>query len=201
MFINSLLEFITIGSMIPFITFVSNPDKILEIQILQNFSNFFNIQRTEDLFLLVSFLLIIVIFSSGFIKILNVKLINDFSAILKIELGEKLYTKILYQEYYYHLNTNSSHLISSQINHLDSAISLISELMNHSIEIVSEEKRKRPLNSEVNRLFGSNKKIFTLTDWSLDYGGIEGFKKGLKITIDWFAISKNLSIYKSDYIV
>ena len=78
---------------------------------------------------------------------------------------------------------------------------LISELMNHSIEIVSEEKRKRPLNSEVNRLFGSNKKIFSLTDWSLDYGGIEGFKKGLKITIDWFSNSKNLSIYKSDYIV
>ena len=73
--------------------------------------------------------------------------------------------------------------------------------MNHSIEIVSEEKRKRPSNSEVNRLFGCNKKIFKLTDWSLDYGGIEGFKKGLKITIDWFSNSKNLSIYKSDYIV
>ena len=78
---------------------------------------------------------------------------------------------------------------------------LISELMNHSIEIVSEEKRKRPLNSEVNRLYGSNKKIFSLTDWSLDYGGIEGFKNGLKITIDWFANAKNLSMYKSDYII
>ena len=78
---------------------------------------------------------------------------------------------------------------------------LISELMNHSIEIVSEEKRKRPLNSEVNRLFGSNKKIFSLTDWSLEYGGIEGFKKGLKITIDWFTNSKNLSLYKSDYLI
>ena len=78
---------------------------------------------------------------------------------------------------------------------------LISELMNHSIEIVSEEKRKRPLNSEVNRLFGSNKKIFSLTDWSLEYGGIEGFKKGLKITIDWFTNSKNLSLYKSDYVI
>ena len=78
---------------------------------------------------------------------------------------------------------------------------LISELMNHSIEIVSEAKRKRPRNSEVNRLFGCNKKILSLTDWSLDYGGIEGFKKGLKITIDWFTNSKNLSLYKSDYII
>ena len=78
---------------------------------------------------------------------------------------------------------------------------LISELMNHSIEIVSEEKRKRPLNSEVNRLFGSNKKIFSLTDWNLEYGGIEGFKKGLKITIDWFTNSNNLSLYKSHYVI
>ena len=78
---------------------------------------------------------------------------------------------------------------------------LISELMNHSIEFVSEEKRKRPLNSEVNRLFGSNKKIFSLTDWSLEYGGIEGFKKGLRITIDWFTNSNNLSLYKSDYVI
>ena len=56
MFINSLLEFITIGSMIPFITFVSNPDKILEINILKTLSNFFNIQTTDELFLIVSIL-------------------------------------------------------------------------------------------------------------------------------------------------
>ena len=78
---------------------------------------------------------------------------------------------------------------------------LISELMDRSIEIVSEEKRKRPINSEVNRLFGSNKKIFSLTNWRQDYGGIEGFKKGLKITIDWFTNSKNLSFYRSDYLI
>ncbi len=37
MFINSIFEFITIGSMIPFITLVSNPDKILEIKFLKTF--------------------------------------------------------------------------------------------------------------------------------------------------------------------
>ncbi|MDC3170840.1 NAD-dependent 4,6-dehydratase LegB [Prochlorococcus sp. AH-716-E13] len=78
---------------------------------------------------------------------------------------------------------------------------LISELMNRSIEIVSEEKRKRPSDSEVNRLFGCNKKIFSLTDWRQNYSGYEGFKKGLKLTIDWFTNSKNLSLYRSDYVV
>ena len=73
--------------------------------------------------------------------------------------------------------------------------------MNCPIEIVSEEKRKRPSSSEVNRLFGSNKKIFSLTNWRQDYGGIEGFEKGLSITIDWFTNSKNLSLYNSDYLI
>ena len=77
---------------------------------------------------------------------------------------------------------------------------LISKLMNSQIEILSEENRKRPDKSEVSRLFGSNKKILSLTDWKQKYGGIEGFKKGLRITIDWFTDPNNLSLYKDDYI-
>ena len=137
MLINSLLEFITIGSMIPFITFVSNPDKISEIKILKVFSDFFNIESTEQLFLIVCVLFLLIIFLSGFIKILNVKIINDFGATLKVELGRKLYRNIIYQDYQFHLNTNSSHLISSQINHLDSSISLISELMRLCLSVLT----------------------------------------------------------------
>ena len=78
---------------------------------------------------------------------------------------------------------------------------LILELMNSSIEIVSEEKRLRPSNSEVNRLFGSNKKITSLTNWKPAYNNIEGFRKGLKITIEWFTNPQNLSLYKSSYVI
>ena len=49
-FINSLLEFMTIGAMVPFISFVSNPNKILEIELLRKTSEFFNFQQTEQLF-------------------------------------------------------------------------------------------------------------------------------------------------------
>ena len=78
---------------------------------------------------------------------------------------------------------------------------LISELMNTSIKIASEGERLRPSNSEVNRLFGSNEKIISLTNWRQNYKGIEGFKKGLKITIDWFTNQENLSLYKSNYVI
>ena len=136
-FVNSLFEFMTIGAMVPFISFVSNPDKISEIELLKRTSDFFNIQQTNELFLFISCAFLITIFLSGFIKIFSLKIINDFSATLKIELGKKLYKEILYRDFEYHLNTNSSQLISSQIQQLDSSLSVISQFMLLSLSVLS----------------------------------------------------------------
>ena len=78
---------------------------------------------------------------------------------------------------------------------------LVSEFMNFPIEIESENERIRPEKSEVNRLFGSNEKILSLTDWKPKYQGIEGFKKGLRETIDWFEDENNLKLYGEDYLI
>ena len=32
----------------------------------------------------------------------------------------------------------------------------------------------------------------SISDWKQKYGGIEGFKKGLRITIDWYTDPNNL---------
>lgn len=73
--------------------------------------------------------------------------------------------------------------------------------MNRDIEIVQESNRKRPQNSEVNRLFGSSNKIKLLSEWMPSYQGLEGFKKGLQISIEWFSNQKNLSRYKNIYAI
>ena len=78
---------------------------------------------------------------------------------------------------------------------------LISELMNFPIQIEIENDRLRPDNSEVNRLYGCNKKIQKLTNWSPKYSDLEGFKNGLKITIDWFKDSENLKLYSPEYLI
>ena len=78
---------------------------------------------------------------------------------------------------------------------------LISKLMNVEIEIESEEERVRPTSSEVNRLFGSNEKILSLTDWKPSFQGLDGFKKGLGISIEWFTNPENLKLYKSNYVI
>ncbi len=136
-FINSLLDFITIGAVVPLISFVSDPNNILEIELLRKTSEFFNFQKPEQLFFFISFLFLIIILFSGFIKIICIKKINHFGATLKIELGKKLYEEILYQDYEYHLNTNSSQLISSQIQQLDSCLNVISESLGLGLSALS----------------------------------------------------------------
>ena len=75
--------------------------------------------------------------------------------------------------------------------------SIIANLMNVEIDIVSDGDRIRPANSEVNRLWADNKKALRLMNWSPMYGGVDGFRRGVSHTIEWFMLPENLSRYKS----
>jgi dTDP-glucose 4,6-dehydratase len=70
--------------------------------------------------------------------------------------------------------------------------------MNKSITIETDNKRLRPKDSEVERLWADNKKAADLLHWQPKYGGLDGFKAGLSKTIEWFSNLENLSNYKSD---
>ena len=68
------------------------------------------------------------------------------------------------------------------------------QLINPAARIVTDEQRLRPRDSEVFRLYGSNRKIHELTGWLPD----EDLRSGLAKTIEWFRIPENLSRYKHD---
>jgi dTDP-glucose 4,6-dehydratase len=74
---------------------------------------------------------------------------------------------------------------------------LIADLMGQEVKIILDNIRIRPKDSEVERLFASNAKAKDLFGWEPAEPGLEGFKSGLKKTIDWFVYSKNLTGYKS----
>ena len=74
----------------------------------------------------------------------------------------------------------------------------IAKLMNTELELVDDEQRVRPENSEVERLHASIEKAKTLLGWQPELKGLAGFETGLKKTIEWFLNPKNLSRYKAD---
>ena len=75
---------------------------------------------------------------------------------------------------------------------------LIAELMGVDLDIVTDEVRLRPDRSEVERLWASNAKAAALLSWAPTYGGLDGFRRGLRETIDWFQHSTNAASYKPD---
>ena len=68
----------------------------------------------------------------------------------------------------------------------------IARLFNIEIDFQTASERRRPENSEVERLFCDNNKIITNTKWRPQYS----LEQGLMQTIDW--IKNNIHIYKPD---
>jgi NAD dependent epimerase/dehydratase len=81
----------------------------------------------------------------------------------------------------------------SEISVGDLAQNLINKI-NPKAKIITDTVRLRPDKSEVYRLFGSNEKLKTFTDWAQIYT----LSEGLKETIEWFSQKENLQQYKSD---
>lgn len=74
----------------------------------------------------------------------------------------------------------------------------IANAMGEDVDIVTDDLRLRPEKSEVERLWASNDKARKLLGWQPQYGGLEGFRRGLVESIAWFRKEENLRLYKAD---
>lgn len=78
----------------------------------------------------------------------------------------------------------------------------IAEVMGSTAVAVEDANRLRPANSEVERLYSQNARAKELYGWEPAYGGLDGFKRGLAETAEWFLDPQNLARYRTDaYVV
>jgi NAD dependent epimerase/dehydratase len=90
------------------------------------------------------------------------------------------------------INIGSNFEISMQ-----ATAELIAETMEQEVVFIQEVERLRPQKSEVERLWAATDKAKRLLDWAPSYAGKEGFKRGLRETIQWFLEKDNARQYKS----
>ncbi len=90
------------------------------------------------------------------------------------------------------LNVGSNYEIS-----IGDTARLVADIMGREVRFTSDGQRLRPAGSEVERLWADNQLVRTLTGWAPEYGGIDGLRRGLKETIDWFTEPSNLGRYKA----
>ncbi len=78
------------------------------------------------------------------------------------------------------------------------SVRLIAELMGVEVQIETEAARLRPDASEVERLWADNSRARELSGWMPEYAGVDGLRRGLAETIDWFRDPRNLAMYRAN---
>tara|TARA_B100000315_G_scaffold259195_1_gene314161 strand:+ start:1564 stop:2562 length:999 start_codon:yes stop_codon:yes gene_type:complete len=78
------------------------------------------------------------------------------------------------------------------------ALEIIQLKLGKKLTVKIEKKRLRPKKSEVNQLLSSNIKARKILKWKPKFSNLNGFKRGLENTIEWFNKSENIKYYKSN---
>ena len=74
-------------------------------------------------------------------------------------------------------------------------VKTVATVMSKEVEIEEEQQRLRPRNSEVERLVADNTKAKQLLGWAPQYGGKDGFERGIAETVAWFREPANIAQY------
>ena len=109
----SLAEVVSLGSLLPFVSFISNPEKTNEIEILNTILNYFQISGYKDTVKFLAYFFILAAIVAGLSRIFLLKLSIDLSRLIGTELSSDIFRKILTQNYLKHISVHSGEMISS----------------------------------------------------------------------------------------
>lgn len=113
MIISSIAEFSTLSLVMPFLIVIWSPDIIYENNITLFILNFFNLKDFKSLQLLFSFLFIICVIFASIIKTINLRTYIYLAQSIGSDLSTTAYSNVIAQEYTYHVEINSSSIISA----------------------------------------------------------------------------------------
>ena len=187
MVLSGFAELITISSVIPFLTVLINPDKLLTHPISIYLSKILNISEIESLYLpIISFFGLCIIIST-ILRLYNLYLNFNISALIGSDLSVKAFSNNLYQPYEFHLNNNSSKFITSATIYINSTVNAVSNFL----QLISSLILSIAISIAVFRDDGSvlstacNAAVFALVDCGVAMNGLAG-------TTDCAIIDNNL---------
>lgn len=110
--ISVVSEVISIGAVIPFLSALTAPEKLMAMSWFQPVINILKIQSADQLLLPITLGFIIAAITATGVRILLLWVNAHLSASMGIQLRNEVFKKALYQSYEFHIKHNSSQLIS-----------------------------------------------------------------------------------------
>ncbi len=136
MLLSGIAEMLTLASVIPFITLLTNPESFLELNIVQKFSNFFGIKDYSDLLLSTTIFFISAVIFSALIRLTNLWLNIRLSALIGNDFSCKVFDRVLKKDYLFHINTPSSKSITIITSKIGALVLVISKYLQGLTSII-----------------------------------------------------------------
>ena len=115
MILTAFLEMLSVGSVLPFIAALINPEHLFLNKHLQPFFMYLGITNSDQMALPFSIVFIFTTLLAGIVRIFLLYLTAYLTQALGADLSLEIYKRTLYQDYLVHVSRNSSEIVNSII--------------------------------------------------------------------------------------
>ena len=118
MLASGLAELLSLGSVLPFLAVLSNPENLFKQPVIRDLSSLVGISDPYQLVVPFTFIFALASVTAAAIRLLNLWLNGRLAAAMGSDLSCEAYWRTLYQPYLVHVRRNSSALISAMTRHV-----------------------------------------------------------------------------------
>ncbi len=112
MIISAFSESISLAAFLPFLTLISDPSRINQIQFSKFFLNLLNINRPTEGIIFFAFLFSISLIISAILRIFNIWFTSRLAGRIGSSISSNAFKRTLYQDYSVHISRNSSEVLN-----------------------------------------------------------------------------------------
>ena len=128
--LNGIMDLISVTSILPLLYLLtSNPEAVMNKPFMKVFIEIFKINNSSQLLIFSTVVFALVALISGLLRLFNLYFNTRLSGAISSDLSVIAYSKVIYQPYNYHLNLNSSEVITSITNYVNALNSGLISLM------------------------------------------------------------------------
>jgi ATP-binding cassette, subfamily B, bacterial PglK len=119
MLLAGFAEMSSLGAVVPFLVVLSEPSKVNALPLIPSIVDYLKITNASELQIYLTIIFILFSLLSGALRILLLWASTRLSFAIGADISGEVYRRMLYQQYQYHINKNTSYLISTITNKVD----------------------------------------------------------------------------------
>ena len=113
--LSSIFEVAGVGSLFPFLSIISNPETMINNEIIMKIKNIFNLQNINQLVGLMGFFSIVLFVVANILGLLNIWIMQRYGWSVQSKMASEMFKEHLYLPYNHFLNDNSSNMTKNII--------------------------------------------------------------------------------------